>query len=122
MLVMLDTTSTMESVLLPASAAQLDNSDTTEFVTKLVPQEPALKAASVRELAQPAPGHITEDATEHAQPLSLLLMPVSTLVPLVLPWSTEFVRLALKLALPDNSGTELHHHARDVNTLALNAL
>ena len=67
MLVMLDTISAKEFVLLPPSHAQLANSDTMEFVTQSVPQELANKETSVRELALLELGLTMEDVTEPAQ-------------------------------------------------------
>ena len=122
MLVMLDTISAKEFVLLPPSHAQLVNSDTMEFVTLPVPQELANKETSVRELALLEHGPTMEDAIELAQLNSPPLMLVLNLAPVELPLSTESAKLDLKLVLQVNSGMDHPTHARPANTHAQNAL
>ena len=78
MLVMLDTISAKEFVLLPLFNVLLVNSDTMESATQLAQLELVNKEASVREPVPLELGLIMVDVTELAQPNLPLLMPVLT--------------------------------------------
>lgn len=104
------------------STAHLDNSDTTEFATRIAQLEAALKETSVKEFAQLVHGHTTMDAIELAQLNTLPTMPA--LIPALQEpvFRMEFAKSFLKAAHQENSSMLLLHHAKTVNSPALNAL
>jgi hypothetical protein len=112
----------MESVFHQLSTAHLDNSDTTEFATKLAQLEAALKETSVKEFAQLVHGHTTMDAIELAQLNTLPMMPALILALLEPIFRMEFAKLFHKAAHREDSLMLLVHHAKTVNSPAVSAL
>jgi hypothetical protein len=110
----------MESVSPQLSTVLMVNSDITVSALITVQLEHVLKVTSVKELALLEHGLSTMDVTEHAQPNSLLVMLVLINVLEVPNLSMVYAKLDHKLVHQVNSGMELLHHVKIVNSHAHN--